>query len=592
MFEFPPLAPGLYRVEASHRDYIDLPAQTIGVPEGDGYFDLGVFALARGSEVQGVVVNERGRPIQGAEVWARQRTRGLATQERVVTTDEQGHFRLGGLLETPTDVTASAEGYAPSSLESVRPATGEPIVIELAEGASLAGRVLEADGRPAPGVEVTLALPVAEVPRTAREPLGQDLFHVGTTTRDGRFHFRNVLPAKWTVEARTRTAIATQRGIELSHGQTREIELRLAAPDQLAVLVENHIGEPVAEARVRVQPRNHAHLASAEKTDASGRAVLWVTPGPGTLIVEHPGLLDHSRQVVVRPGANELHVQLEAGWEINGRVETAEGTPIPAATVEARRELPGDGSESEQALLLRRYRQIVAPPTRSFSNSGGDFRLAGLAPGRYRIIARLAGQTEGESPQTIEIRDRSVAGVKLVLERGASLRGFVTGLDGRDLALAEVQAWKDVLFRTANPDNSGNFELNALGPGVWRISASTGGRRSQLQNVKVEPGGSTALVEVPFEWGLRLSGQVLLAGTPAGGVLVSARLLAPVASEQLRRTRTDNKGHFEMEGLQAGTYQIQFWHAHGQPVEQKVELQSDYPNMSVDLQPRATTVAN
>ena len=100
--------------------------------------------------------------------------------------------------------------------------------------------------------------------------------------------------------------------------------------------------------------------------------------------------------------------------------------------------------------------------------------------------------------------------------------------------------------------------------------------------MNLEPGGPGASVELRFEPGLRLSGQVLVAGQPASGGFVNALLQG---QEHPRRTRTDHQGRFEIEGLQAGAYQLRFRHDLG-VADQSLDLPANHYNLLVNLQPR------
>ena len=314
-FEFPSVAPGQYGLDVVHPEYIDLLNNAANVTNGEGYVDLGVFTLTPGAEIEGVVIGPNCRPVEGADVRTRQRTQDLSGQVRTATTDQDGRFRLGGLLSALAEVTASADGYVSSVVESVRPATGESLVIELAEGAALAGRVLEPDGTPAADVQVGLRLPTGELSRIARGRGPQELFRRGRTDDDGRFRFNNVVPARWTAEARDETTRAILEGITLSQGELRQIDLRLETPDQLTVFVTNRLGEPIANADVRASPTDRSRQTAFGDTDAGGRATLWVSTGPAEVEIGHPHMLNVSREVVLEPGANELHVQLGPGGE-------------------------------------------------------------------------------------------------------------------------------------------------------------------------------------------------------------------------------------------------------------------------------------
>ena len=588
-FEFPLVAPGPYGLGISHPEHLDLTGKVAGVPHGEGYSDLGVFTLTPGAEVHGMVVDSSRRPVPGAEVQTSQRGQALARQERTTTTDQDGRFRLSGLLPVLADLTAVADGYIGSVVESVRPATGEPIVIELGEGASLAGRVLGTDGTAAADVEVRLTLSTDEQFRTGASLLWRDFFKRGRTDADGRFRFNDLTPARWTAEANNEESGATEDGIELTAGALREIELRLQPLDRLTVHVTNHLGEPVANARVVASPQGRGEQRAQGHTDSGGHVDLWISPGPATARVEHPNLLSRSRDIELEPGDNKLHIQLDPGWEISGTVRSASGIPIQGTVVEAGKPLPrSSGTDASRALTLSLHglQRRLKPPSRSVSAADGSFRLTRLDRGRYLLIARLPGYTERESTEEIEINGQSVAGVEIVLVPEASIFGTVTGLPSSEIPTAEILAWSDTSFRGATPDSEGGFELRALAPGTWRLIASAGDRRSVAQSLTLEPGAVGASVELRFEPGFRLSGQVLIAGEPASGGFVTALLKKRLGRKNRLRIRTDHQGRFDVEGLPPGTYELEFGHREATRQEQPLDLRSDHYNLLVNLQPR------
>ncbi len=97
----------------------------------------------------------------------------------------------------------------------------------------------------------------------------------------------------------------------------------------------------------------------------------------------------------------------------------------------------------------------------------------------------------------------------------------------------------------------------------------------------LEPGSVDAPAELRFEPGFRLTGQLLVAGEPASGGVVDASL----PGQNPRRTRTDHQGRFDIQGLPGGSYKLTFWHGRGIAAEQPLDLQSDYYNLFIDLQP-------
>ncbi|NOT32096.1 MAG: carboxypeptidase regulatory-like domain-containing protein, partial [Planctomycetes bacterium] len=145
-----------------------------------------------------------------------------------VRTPADGRFELVGLpageytlraypLETPSP--DPGEPWLPATLEHV--ATGaQPIQIELARGASIRGRVLDAQGA------ALFGYVVATVAR------GGDPVEYAQTDAEGRFALTVPRGSSWTLEVRGapegegfRTVFAQREGVLAG---TRDLELRLA----------------------------------------------------------------------------------------------------------------------------------------------------------------------------------------------------------------------------------------------------------------------------------------------------------------------------------------------------------------------------
>ena len=565
---------GKYDVNVSHTEYVSPGALPVEVPEGRGEIDLGEFTLLPGAEILGVVVDPDQEPVEGARVrfrsysWARDK-------ERTATTDADGNFRLAGLPHEQVDLTVEAEGYASVALQGARPATGEPILIQLARGASLSGRVLTAAGTAAAGARVNLE------PDFSTRMRARDWYLTDTRTRtdgDGHFSFGHVIPGTWFVEASAGNEAARTDPLELISGSERTVELRLHAQDRLTVIVTASSGQPVTEARIRLEPKDAGQSSEYGTTDGSGRARLEVAAGPATLNVEHPGHVDERREIVVGPGDSELAVQLQAGAEISGFVRSETGTPA-TATVEAHTE-----ESANTDVDIRRY---LYPPTTTLSGSDGSFRLTGLEAGRYLLVARAAGHPESGPAEPIAVDGQGVAGVEIVLESGASLRGAITGLPPADLAQVTITTTRLAQWQTATPDSEGNFIIENLAPGTWHVVARRGDSftaRTVERTVTIAAAGTDEFVELPFERGLRLTGQVLAAGVPLVGARVSAMHLR---NEDRRQAEVDQHGRFDLDGLEAGFYRLGVSSPSGGMEYRSIELQTDLEGLRIDLQPEA-----
>lgn len=322
-FLFQSVALGEYQVGISHPEHTELQATIAIVRPGAGPYDMGVFVLPCGEEIQGVVVDPAGRPVADAKVSSRQMRHDMPSQVQTATADNGGRFRLTGLLPALATLTATADEYPPSVVESVRPGTEDLVRIELAEGASLAGRVLDTAGKTVAGVEIVLHLRTAKSSRPSSVLPGGNLFQVWTGS-DGSFRFGKLTPSSWLVKARDEAGRTTILGVELSPGEVREMDVRLQATSQLAIRVTNRFGEPVADAYVRANPESPGWPPVFGRTDASGRAELRTALGATRIDVSHPKLPARWRDVVLDAGATEIHMRLDPAQEV---VESTDGYP-------------------------------------------------------------------------------------------------------------------------------------------------------------------------------------------------------------------------------------------------------------------------
>ena len=118
------------------------------------------LALEPGGTARGTVVGAGGKPIEGATVEAALAGRFFGVDDleaRRVETGADGLFELSGLPHGAIKVRANHPRYLQTAKVNVDvPAVGatEGITLELADGATIGGRVSWRDGRAASGVSV------------------------------------------------------------------------------------------------------------------------------------------------------------------------------------------------------------------------------------------------------------------------------------------------------------------------------------------------------------------------------------------------------------------------------------------------------
>lgn len=148
VFTVTDLSPGPARLRVRAQGRVEL-VRDVEIEEREGRrpTDLGRMTLAEEGLVEGVVEDDRGRPIAGARVGRDAVPTYLPANgipPGVAVTDAKGHFRLGGLAEG----TATLEAYAPdhqrAHADGVRVISGrttDGVKIRLARDRSSAGSV-------------------------------------------------------------------------------------------------------------------------------------------------------------------------------------------------------------------------------------------------------------------------------------------------------------------------------------------------------------------------------------------------------------------------------------------------------------------
>ncbi|MEN6335846.1 MAG: carboxypeptidase-like regulatory domain-containing protein [Phycisphaerales bacterium] len=210
------------------------------------------LAMEPGTIIGGVVRDEEGKTIEGATVSLLVPSDGSSQVERVSIwdhpekTDAEGRWRCDIMparlnevvfrLSHPDYISDEMFGKTPAPpIESLRSQTG---VMVMKRGVTVAGRVVDMDGKPIEGATVAQ---------------GSDRFgshYPDTTTdKDGRFEFKNVRPEQMVLTVQAR-GFAPELEQPLPQKGMAPIEFKLERGHTLRGRIVDKAGNPVAGAFV------------------------------------------------------------------------------------------------------------------------------------------------------------------------------------------------------------------------------------------------------------------------------------------------------------------------------------------------------
>ncbi len=435
-----------------------------------------------------------------------------AAAERAAWTGERGAAAREAGGASAADLADGAHALAALELPSL-PAD------------ALAGRVVDPDGRPLEGVELSLI-------HGPGGPLAGGPAARGRTDAAGAFSWSAPPQGPGPYALRLRRAGSGARVEPLETGVAALIVLRPGAA------LEGRCLDP--EGRP-LPGRVTSYAAGSEQSAPVGedgaftlrdlaaeQALVRFEPAPRT------GCLEVVESVTLRAGATaQVELVAARGQTLRGRVLDPAGAPLAGALVRAR---PWGGATAIEAV----------------SDEGGAFTLAPLTPGAAELVAaHPRGLSCGPLPLDVPL-GADPDPLELTLAPDPAVRGRVLGA-GAPLVGALVQLTPDASTpgeaRELRTDAAGAFHLAALPAGRWRVTAEAAGfARAELE---LEPAllGPEELV-IALEPAAALRGVVRTAGgAPAAGAQVVLEGAGPRAAAV-----ADARGAYELSGLSPGSF--------------------------------------
>lgn len=545
--------------------------QQITVVDGGVYDDVELL-LGEGHTLRGRVVDEQGAPLAGARVDVRPLERpprrmganplllALKIRNISVATGSDGRFEARGLEGERLLLQVRKPGYVTEVRFGV-PVDVKDLEIRLVRGATIVGRVLHEDRTPVQRFAV----------RTRSRPAkaADDTDEVASALRGD--------PEE--IEASFRRRGFRPRDVDAEFRRVRRVRL----PEGRS-LGDRGFGDAGGTWREVRSPDGRFELTG-------------IPPGRVTVRVRAEGLQDgEPREIQVASGARseELEFVLKDGCVARGTVvDATTGAPVPEAVVSAhtpsarrsfgpfRIGLDPQDFDFLGLMTLRDRRTAV-------TDSQGRFEIGGLTPGHYRFSARHPDLAKAS------VRDVEVAaggpteGIVIRISSGGAIAGKVTGAGNRPLSDALVLAFSlsagALKSTSTRPD--GTYRIDGLTPGQYVVFKSRMDERAadiafelmgnmRLKAVTVRAGKVTRLdIHDEAEGTVRVYGSVLDGGRPVARALVTA-----LSSDRhgvlgigVRARPTDEKGSYELIGLEPGQYFFQVSRFAGRPEQARLAV--------------------
>ncbi len=408
------------------------------------------------------------------------------------------------------------EGGQPAEESSVRILESGLGRLGGGKGATVAGRLLDAGGRPLAGASVRV-----EAWASAEAPIS--FIVQAETDLQGRFEATAVPPGKAALMAAKSGWATFRQMIEVPREGLDVGALSLSRGDSLAVRVVNDAGEPVAGAELRPD------LGEPATTAPDGTALLTHLP-EGTEIRIAAAARGHLRavQTVQIPVPRPVELQLQRAFSVSGRFTGVDGNPLADSSVKMTwgrgfdtAALEPDGS----FLLALRPAQDYTLAFTSPQSASLEVPVPEGAPGEERDLGELCAPASGE-----------VVGRLIDGATGDPVPGARVWCP-RPSAQGPLVAWmsRDVLEASSGPD--GTFRLNGVPSGHVALRIESPGFAHVRRDVDVPGEDGADLGDIPLPRGMTLAvttgprGEGTVVFVDPGGLgLIFDHLMAPVVN--------------------------------------------------------------
>jgi hypothetical protein len=382
-----------------------------------------------------------------------------ATPLPPIFSDTQGQFSSGPLPSGRYRLTVTKAGYALTSANRLELTAADGVDVRMPRSGAVAGRVLDAFGDPAAGVQVQLLTRAPD-----RTKPGVVIKTVNTDDL-GEYRFGGLAEGTFVVSATTRQIAATAQTARLT-------ETVQYYPGVAAIADAQDIGLSPGDEKLGVDFAGLVTQANEFTVSSQTLTGGFVITGPnGQTIASSPSAPANST------------AQAASTAVIRGRITGTGGLPLAHATVTA---------QVRVDLGAGRFR---TEPRSTTTADDGQYELNNLPAGQFRLAASKLGYTTLQYGQragdadgsTVDVGDAQVrTRIDIGLPRNSNVMGRVVDEFGDPVENAAVtlsqikyQAGRRRLVSVSGmsgraTDDLGRYRIYAVPPGEYVVNASVG----------------------------------------------------------------------------------------------------------------------
>ena len=556
-FQIAALAAGTHILRAEDGEHA--PARSVPVTVADRAITGLTITMKEGGVIRGQVVDTKGGGAGYATIRiAPQGIGEMMSPGRQAVADKQGNFEVRGLARGKLQVRASSEDASSKllDLDLSSQAVAKDVRLVLDETGTIAGIVVDGDGKPVPEIQVTAMTDLWSGDKTSLAGLS-----TATTDGAGAFTLRGLPDGSYRLHA-ARGGSGMRgweaQGVAAKPGD-KNVKLVLPAPAVLVgkIALEGGLAPKLANVQLGYHPATPAGPDGAFRIED-------LEPGKYDVKILGPEFAQLTKRDVELTAGKTTDLgtlQVARGRKLTGRVIDPSGSPVSGARVTvSNRLLSMEGAGDQMSQIEEMTGARVAT-----TDQDGAFTIIGI-PKTHTFAGAEQADKGRATPVDVPEGDDDPPAVTLQLRGFGSIIGKVTsqGQPATGVTITDTIKGSLAQVAIARTGDDGTFTLTRVAEGTHVINAmqvqgfGTAGMSSTSATVEVVAGKQSVVnIDIPV-------GSITVDVTikPLAGAKVDSAQVFLFRGQVAATTAKQLNDTFGAGGMQG----MKFWFGDGKPM--------------------------